>query len=106
MTDVNFGHRKVSPEEKTELVGDVFKRVAGRYDVMNDLMSLGTHRLFKRMVVDSSGVRPGNLVLDLAGGTGDMSKLFGRAVGPSGRVVLADLNDAMMHVGRNRLYRI
>lgn len=104
MTDVNFGHRKVSPEEKTELVGDVFKRVAGRYDVMNDLMSLGTHRLFKRMVVDSSGVRPGNLVLDLAGGTGDMSKLFGRAVGPSGRVVLADLNDAMMHVGRNRLY--
>ena len=104
MTDVNFGHRKVTAQEKTELVSDVFRTVAERYDVMNDLMSLGTHRLFKRMVVESSGVRPGDLVLDLAGGTGDMSALFGRAVGPSGRVILADLNEAMMRVGRSRMY--
>ena len=106
MTDpdqVNFGYRKVSPAEKTELVGDVFRRVAKRYDVMNDLMSLGTHRLFKRMVIQMSGVRPGHTVLDLAGGTGDMSALFAEAVGKDGRVVLTDLNADMMAVGRDRL---
>ena len=106
MTDtpeVNFGFKKVSPAEKTELVGDVFKRVAKRYDVMNDLMSLGTHRLFKRMVIQMSGVRPGHTVLDLAGGTGDMSALFADAVGKDGTVVLTDLNQDMMKVGRDRL---
>jgi len=101
--EVNFGYKKVSPEEKTELVGDVFKRVAQRYDVMNDLMSLGTHRLFKRMVIQMSGVRPGHNVLDLAGGTGDMSALFAQAVGAEGTVVLTDLNADMMLVGRDRL---
>lgn len=100
---VNFGHKKVSPEEKTELVGEVFRRVADRYDIMNDLMSLGTHRLFKRMVIQMSGVRPGHSVLDLAGGTGDMSALFADAVGAQGLVVLTDLNAQMMAVGRNRL---
>ena len=100
---VNFGFKKVSPQEKTELVGDVFRRVAERYDIMNDLMSLGTHRVFKRMVIQMSGVRPGHHVLDLAGGTGDMSALFADAVGTDGRVILTDLNDAMMAVGRNRL---
>lgn len=101
--EVNFGYKKVSPQEKTELVGDVFKRVAQRYDVMNDLMSLGTHRLFKRMVIQMSGVRPGHRVLDLAGGTGDMSALFAEAVGKDGTVILADLNADMMLVGRDRL---
>ena len=100
---VNFGFKKVSPQEKTELVGDVFRRVAERYDIMKDLMSLGTHRVFKRMVIQMSGVRPGHHVLDLAGGTGDMSALFADAVGTDGRVILTDLNDAMMAVGRNRL---
>lgn len=100
---VDFGYRKVSPEEKTALVGGVFERVAGRYDVMNDLMSLGTHRLFKRMTVEMSGVRPGMRVLDLAGGTGDLSALFADAVGDSGAVVLTDINAAMMRVGRDRL---
>lgn len=100
---VNFGFKKVSPEEKTALVGEVFERVAERYDIMNDLMSLGTHRLFKRMVIQMSGVREGHHVLDLAGGTGDMSALFAQAVGPSGRVVLTDLNAPMMAVGRDRL---
>ncbi|NKC00709.1 MAG: ubiquinone/menaquinone biosynthesis methyltransferase [Pseudomonadales bacterium] len=104
MTEVNFGHRKVSPDEKTELVGEVFGSVARRYDIMNDFMSFGTHRLFKRMVLESSGVRPGDQVLDLAGGTGDMSALFARAVGPSGHVFLTDLNSEMMTVGKERLY--
>jgi demethylmenaquinone methyltransferase/2-methoxy-6-polyprenyl-1,4-benzoquinol methylase len=102
-SSVDFGYRKVSPEEKTRLVGGVFERVAHRYDVMNDLMSLGTHRLFKRMVVQMSGVRPGQRVLDLAGGTGDLSALFAPAVGPEGTVVLGDINAAMMGVGRDRL---
>ncbi|MEQ8486604.1 MAG: class I SAM-dependent methyltransferase [Pseudomonadales bacterium] len=100
---VDFGFRKVSPAEKTRLVGGVFERVAERYDVMNDLMSLGTHRLFKRMTVEMSGVRPGMRVLDLAGGTGDLSALFADAVGADGLVVLADINEAMMRVGRDRL---
>ncbi len=100
---VDFGYRKVSPREKTALVGGVFERVAGRYDVMNDLMSLGTHRLFKRMTVEMSGVRPGMRVLDLAGGTGDLSALFADAVGDHGSVILTDINPAMMRVGRDRL---
>jgi len=101
--DVDFGFKKVSPAEKTELVGNVFRSVAERYDVMNDLMSLGTHRLFKRMVIQMSGVREGHCVLDLAGGTGDMSALFAHAVGTQGSVVLTDLNEPMMQIGRNRL---
>jgi len=100
---VDFGYRKVSPREKTRLVGEVFERVAQRYDVMNDLMSFGTHRLFKRMTLEMSGVREGQRVLDLAGGTGDLSALFAPAVGPSGMVVLADINPHMMGVGRDRL---
>ena len=89
---VNFGHEVVSREEKTERVGQVFHKVAGRYDIMNDLMSFGAHRLFKRMVIETSGVREGHHVLDLAGGTGDMSALFAEKAGASGRVVLADPN--------------
>ena len=100
---VDFGHRRVAPDEKTRLVGGVFDRVAERYDVMNDLMSLGTHRLFKRMAVEMTGLRPGQRVLDLAGGTGDMAALLAPVVGPSGNVVLADINPQMMEVGRQRL---
>ncbi len=102
-SSVDFGQRKVSPEEKTRLVDGVFASVAERYDLMNDLMSLGTHRLFKRMTVEMSGVRAGMKVLDLAGGTGDVSALFASVVGSSGSVVLADINPAMMAVGRDRL---
>jgi demethylmenaquinone methyltransferase/2-methoxy-6-polyprenyl-1,4-benzoquinol methylase len=102
-SSVDFGHRKVSPIEKTRLVGGVFASVAERYDVMNDVMSLGTHRLFKRMTVEMSGVREGMKVLDLAGGTGDLSALFAPLVGAAGSVVLADINPAMMAVGRDRL---
>jgi len=103
MPPVDFGFRKVSPEEKTELVRGVFSSVASRYDVMNDLMSLGSHRLFKRMTVEMSGVREGQRVLDLAGGTGDLAALFADVVGASGMVVLTDINAEMMAVGRERL---
>lgn len=100
---VDFGFQKVSPTEKTRRVGEVFKAVAERYDVMNDLMSFGTHRLMKRMTVELSGVRTGDRVLDLAGGTGDLSLLFAPIVGDSGSVVLTDINASMMQVGRDRL---
>ena len=100
---VNFGHQKVSAEEKTERVSAVFRAVAKRYDVMNDIMSLGSHRIFKRMVLHMSGIRQGANVLDLAGGTGDMAALFADAVGTEGAVMLADLNEDMMRVGRDRL---
>ena len=104
MSDVDFGYKKVKAEEKDALVGDVFNRVAQRYDIMNDLMSLGTHRLFKQMVVQLSGVREGHTILDLAGGTGDMSALFGVEVGQDGLVVLTDPNPEMLSVGRERLW--
>jgi demethylmenaquinone methyltransferase/2-methoxy-6-polyprenyl-1,4-benzoquinol methylase len=100
---VDFGYKKVSPEEKTKRVGEVFQAVARRYDIMNDLMSFGTHRIFKQMVLQMSGARAGHYILDLAGGTGDMSGLFAPVVGDTGRVILTDLNEPMMRVGRNRL---
>jgi demethylmenaquinone methyltransferase/2-methoxy-6-polyprenyl-1,4-benzoquinol methylase len=100
---VDFGHQKVTPAEKTRRVGDVFRSVAQRYDVMNDLMSLGSHRLMKRMTVEMSGARAGHRILDLAGGTGDLSALYSPVVGAAGMVVLADINGAMMQVGRDRL---
>lgn len=103
MKTVDFGHEKVAPAEKTRRVGKVFESVAGRYDMMNDLMSLGTHRLMKRVAVEMSGVRVGHRVLDLAGGTGDMAALFAPIVGSEGAVTLADINPAMMGVGRDRL---
>ena len=100
---VSFGYKKVSPQEKERLVGGVFESVARSYDVMNDLMSLGTHRLFKRMTIEMSGVSEGDSVLDLAGGTGDLASGFAPVVGSNGIVVLADINEAMMKVGRERL---
>ena len=103
MSNVDFGHRKVAPEEKTRLVRGVFESVADNYDLMNDLMSFGTHRLFKRMTLEMSGVRAGDTVMDLAGGTGDLAALFAPVVGDSGRVILVDINAEMMRVGRDRL---
>lgn len=103
MNPVDFGFKKVTPDQKTSLVRDVFDSVADRYDLMNDLMSFGTHRLFKRMTLQMSSVRPGHRVLDLAGGTGDLAALFAPVVGSEGLVVLTDINDEMMRVGRDRL---
>jgi demethylmenaquinone methyltransferase / 2-methoxy-6-polyprenyl-1,4-benzoquinol methylase len=81
----------------------VFHSVAAKYDLMNDLMSAGIHRLWKRFTIELSGVRPGNRVLDIAGGTGDLTRKFSRLVGPDGEVVLADINASMLQVGRDRL---
>jgi len=99
----HFGYKDVPTEEKQGMVADVFHSVAAKYDVMNDLMSFGVHRLWKRFTIDMSGIRPGNKVLDLAGGTGDLTKKFSKIVGPQGKVVLADINSSMLEVGRERL---
>ena len=99
----HFGFREVSAAEKTGLVGEVFSSVARRYDLMNDLMSFGIHRLWKRDFVANSGIRPGHQVLDLAGGTGDIAALLSKRVGARGRVILSDINADMLEVGRQRL---
>jgi len=99
----HFGYQSVVPEEKAGLVRDVFDSVATRYDIMNDLMSAGLHRLWKRFTVDQAALRSGDVVLDLAGGTGDLARAFSRKVGKSGLVVLADINAAMLRQGRTRL---
>jgi demethylmenaquinone methyltransferase/2-methoxy-6-polyprenyl-1,4-benzoquinol methylase len=99
----DFGFQRVSPEEKTRRVTDVFSSVAGNYDLMNDLMSLGIHRLWKRQAVHIAQVRPGSRVLDLAGGTGDMTALLHDRVGSAGRIVVADINESMLLEGRARL---
>ena len=99
----DFGYKKVNVEEKAGKVAEVFHSVASNYDLMNDLMSGGIHRLWKRVTIEMSGVRPGYKVLDIAGGTGDLAAKFSRIVGPEGTVVLADINDSMLKVGRDRL---
>ena len=99
----HFGFDEVAPEEKARRVRGVFDSVASRYDLMNDLMSAGLHRLWKRFAVDATGVRAGMRVLDLAGGTGDLARLFARKVGPTGEVVLTDVNGAMLAEGRDKL---
>ena len=104
MTDqTHFGFEQVAPEEKTRRVRGVFASVATKYDLMNDLMSAGMHRAWKRFTVELSGVRPGAKVLDVAGGTADLTRLFAQRVGPSGQVVLTDINGAMLAVGRDRM---
>lgn len=99
----HFGFKQVAKEQKASMVADVFHSVAAKYDVMNDLMSMGIHRLWKRFTIDCSGVRAGHKVLDLAGGTGDLAAKFSRIVGDKGQVVLADINNAMLTVGREKL---
>lgn len=99
----DFGFEKVAVEEKQKRVDGVFHSVAARYDLMNDLMSGGIHRLWKRFTIEMSGVRPGHQVLDIAGGTGDLTAKFSRLVGRDGLVVLADINSSMLEVGRDKL---
>lgn len=99
----HFGYRQVPKSDKAALVRDVFESVAGSYDLMNDLMSMGVHRLWKRHFVANCNVQAGDHVLDLAGGTGDIAALLSPRVGNSGYVVLSDINQAMLEVGRRRL---
>ncbi|MDH5737989.1 MAG: class I SAM-dependent methyltransferase [Gammaproteobacteria bacterium] len=105
MTDktTDFGFKKVPIHEKVTRVGQVFHSVAGKYDLMNDLMSLGTHRIMKRILVEMTALRPGDRVLDLAGGTGDLASLLSPLVGNEGMVVLSDINASMLSVGRDKL---
>ncbi len=98
-----FGFEDVTPDEKTRRVRGVFDSVARKYDVMNDLMSGGLHRLWKRFAIETAQLRPGQRVLDLAGGTGDLARLFAQRVGPEGVVVHTDINGAMLTAGRDRL---
>ncbi len=99
----DFGFQKVAEEEKARKVAEVFDSVASRYDLMNDLMSAGLHRLWKRFAVEQSMVRPGDRVLDVAGGTGDLTRLFAQRAGPRGSVVITDINGPMLRHGRDRL---
>lgn len=99
----HFGYQQVPVTEKEKRVASVFDSVAARYDLMNDLMSGGVHRLWKRYTIERSGVRPGQQVLDIAGGTGDLTRQFAKRVGPKGLVVLADINASMLQVGREKL---
>ena len=97
------GFKEVETDAKAGMVAEVFHSVAARYDLMNDLMSAGIHRVWKRFTIELSGVRSGHAVLDIAGGTGDLAARFADIVGPGGRVVLADINDSMLKVGRDKL---
>ena len=99
----DFGYTRVDREAKAGMVRGVFDSVASRYDLMNDLMSGGVHRLWKRYTIELSAARPGQIILDIAGGTGDLAARFSRLVGPEGQVILADINAAMLEVGRDRL---
>lgn len=99
----HFGYKEVPEDEKVRMVGGVFHSVAARYDLMNDLMSGGIHRIWKRVAIELSGVRPGQQILDVAGGTGDLTSRFSREVGPTGKVFLSDINSSMLGTGRDRL---
>ncbi len=99
----HFGFKDVAAKDKQKLVGEVFSSVAGNYDLMNDLMSLGIHRVWKRYFVSTAQVKPGDRVLDLAGGTGDIAALLKERVGDRGDVVLGDINAGMLSVGRDRM---
>ena len=103
MTDTHFGFKTVQETDKAKKVAEVFDSVASKYDVMNDLMSGGMHRLWKASTISQAAPRPGMKVLDIAGGTGDLSREFLKAVGPKGEVWLTDINESMLRVGRDRL---
>jgi demethylmenaquinone methyltransferase/2-methoxy-6-polyprenyl-1,4-benzoquinol methylase len=99
----HFGFQTVNESEKQQKVGEVFHSVASKYDIMNDVMSAGMHRGWKRFAVEVSGVKAGDQVLDIAGGSGDLSKLFAKKVGADGKVILTDINASMLAVGRDRM---
>lgn len=99
----HFGYQTVDKDKKVEKVADVFHSVAAKYDIMNDLMSGGIHRLWKKLTIEASCARKGHRILDIAGGTGDLAAKFSRIVGSEGHVILADINNSMLNVGRDKL---
>jgi demethylmenaquinone methyltransferase/2-methoxy-6-polyprenyl-1,4-benzoquinol methylase len=99
----HFGYQTVDEDQKAHKVAEVFHSVAAKYDIMNDVMSAGLHRIWKTFTIAQAAVRPGFKVLDIAGGTGDLSKAFARQAGPTGEVWLTDINESMLRVGRDRL---
>ncbi|MEI8362710.1 MAG: bifunctional demethylmenaquinone methyltransferase/2-methoxy-6-polyprenyl-1,4-benzoquinol methylase UbiE [Betaproteobacteria bacterium] len=101
--NTHFGFKTVAEADKAKKVGEVFHSVASKYDLMNDVMSAGLHRSWKRFAVEISGVSQGDKVLDIAGGSGDLSKLFAKKVGVDGQVILTDINASMLNVGRDRM---
>ena len=103
MSQTHFGFETVDEQEKAQRVAGVFSSVAGKYDLMNDLMSAGLHRLWKKFAIEIAAPRPGERVLDVAGGTADLSSAFAKRVGKQGQVWLTDINNAMLTVGRDRL---
>ncbi len=103
MTQTHFGYQNVDEADKAQRVRGVFDSVATRYDLMNDVLSMGLHRAWKAYTVAVAAVQPGMKVLDVAGGTGDLARVFARDAGPTGRVVLTDINEAMLREGRDRL---
>lgn len=102
----HFGYQTVNEDDKAQKVAEVFHSVAAKYDVMNDLMSAGLHRLWKNFTITKAGVRPGFTVLDIAGGTGDLAKAFAKQAGSNGQVWLTDINESMLRVGRDRLLNL
>lgn len=98
----HFGYQTVAVDEKSEKVADVFHSVAGKYDLMNDLMSAGVHRLWKRFTIDMAAIRPGQRILDLASGTGDLALQFADLVEQQGQVIFSDINDSMLSIARER----
>ena len=103
MTHTHFGYQNVQEDQKVHKVAEVFHSVAAKYDVMNDLMSAGLHRVWKMFTIAQAGIRPGFKVLDIAGGTGDLARAFAKKAGPTGEVWLTDINESMLRVGRDRL---
>ena len=99
----HFGFRQVNPDDKSSLVAEVFQSVAPKYDLMNDLMSFGMHRLWKRFTIQQAAIKPGQRILDVASGTGDLAMAFAKLTGSSGTVVMTDINEAMLATGRDRL---
>ncbi len=99
----HFGYQEVPLEQKASLVENVFSSVAPKYDLMNDLMSFGLHRIWKKFTIHEAALRPGQRVLDVASGTGDLAKIFAKQVGQNGQVIMTDINEAMLAVGRDRL---
>lgn len=102
-TKTHFGYREVDINEKSSLVANVFKSVAHNYDLMNDVMSLGLHRLWKRFTIQQAAIKPGQCILDVASGTGDLAREFAKLTGPQGKVIMTDINEAMLNEGRDKL---